>query len=236
MILIHGICEDGKYLHWIADYISSRNLAHVYTPDLRGYGQKPKRRGDIDYIGQIEDDLADLIQWIKGKHGGIKIILVGHSAGGGTAIRFAGGDYADEVSAYLLLAPAIGPTAPVVRKNRSDGYESYIQIQMPRIIDLALLNAIGIKNFNGKTVMSINKPADVRHGTETLQLSFRLLMSRMPRMKYENNLKAITKPALVLVGENDEVFLPDLYAPLFSRYNQAKTKIVAGPQSRRPGG
>jgi non-heme chloroperoxidase len=33
----------------------------VYAPDLRGHGSSG-RRGDIDYIGQLDDDLVDLYQ------------------------------------------------------------------------------------------------------------------------------------------------------------------------------
>jgi alpha-beta hydrolase superfamily lysophospholipase len=31
----------------------------TYVPDIRGHGGSG-RRGDIDYIGQLDDDLADL--------------------------------------------------------------------------------------------------------------------------------------------------------------------------------
>ncbi len=35
--------------------------AHVLVLDLRGHGAQPGRRGDVEYIGQFGDDLADLI-------------------------------------------------------------------------------------------------------------------------------------------------------------------------------
>lgn len=224
MILLHGISEDGKYLHPLANMISTQNLAHVYTPDLRGYGNHPARRGDLDYIGQIEDDLADFIQWIKEKQPHTQIILAGHSAGGGTVIRFAGSKYAELISAYLLLAPAISPNAPTTRKSDSNGY---VQVSMPKIICLSLLNLPGIRAFNHLPIININKPKELLHGTETLQLSYRLAMSRMPRMKYEKDLRKITQPALVLVGEEDELFHPEQFEPLLSQYTPAKTKIIA---------
>ncbi len=36
VILLHRIAEDRKYLFRFAEYVSSKNLAQVYTPDLRG--------------------------------------------------------------------------------------------------------------------------------------------------------------------------------------------------------
>lgn len=55
-------------------------MAHVYTPDLRGHGIAPAKRGDIDYIKQYEDDLADLIKLTKTKHPNSKLIMGGHSS------------------------------------------------------------------------------------------------------------------------------------------------------------
>ena len=53
LVLLHGSGWHSKYLFPLAKYISSENLAHVYTPDLRGHGINPIKRGDIDYINQF---------------------------------------------------------------------------------------------------------------------------------------------------------------------------------------
>lgn len=65
LILVHGSSAHSAYLHAFAEYLSVKNIASVYSPDLRGHGLSPARRGDIDYIGQLEDDLADLISHIR---------------------------------------------------------------------------------------------------------------------------------------------------------------------------
>jgi len=57
VILLHGAAWHSRYFLPLAEFISSEGLAQVYTPDLRGHGPTPKRRGDVDYIGQFEDDL-----------------------------------------------------------------------------------------------------------------------------------------------------------------------------------
>jgi alpha-beta hydrolase superfamily lysophospholipase len=41
--------------------------ATVYAPHIRGHGESG-RRGDIDYIGQLDDDLADLMAQLMPKH------------------------------------------------------------------------------------------------------------------------------------------------------------------------
>jgi hypothetical protein len=37
------------------------DYGNLLAPDLRGHGPLAAHRGDIDYIGQFEDDIADLI-------------------------------------------------------------------------------------------------------------------------------------------------------------------------------
>ncbi len=90
VILIHGSGWHSQYFLPLAEYISSENLAQVYTPNLRGHGINPDRRGDVDYIEQLDDDIADFIAVIKEKNPEAFIILGGHSSGGGFAIRFGG--------------------------------------------------------------------------------------------------------------------------------------------------
>ena len=63
VILFHGSGYHSRYLLSLAGFISSEGLAQVYTPDLRGHGLTPKRRGDVDYINQMDDD--GWTQWSK---------------------------------------------------------------------------------------------------------------------------------------------------------------------------
>lgn len=224
VILLHGISEDGQYLHPLADFISRKQLAQVVVPDLRGYGLHPVRRGDVEYIGQHDHDLEDLVKWLeRGEPRARKLIFAGHSAGGGSVLRLAVRPIAQQISGYLLLAPAIHPKAPI---NHAKDPGSTLQFNLLRIFALKLVNALGIRGLNRLTVLHNDKPPARRHGRETFDLSYRLLQSRWPNAKYERNLKALTKPTLVLVGEKEEVFVPGQYAPLFAEHNEAKVRLI----------
>ena len=87
LILIHGSASHSSYSQSLASKIAKNGKANVYTPDLRGHGFSPERRGDIDYISQLEDDLHDFISFIKKSKPNSKIVLGGHSSGGGFALR-----------------------------------------------------------------------------------------------------------------------------------------------------
>lgn len=113
-ILLHGSGWHSRYFLPLAGFISSEGLSQVYTPDLRGHGHSPERRGDVDYIGQLEDDLLDFIAMIPKDNPKAMLILGGHSSVGGLAVRFAGSKYGH---AYLLLSPYLQYNAPTVRHN-----------------------------------------------------------------------------------------------------------------------
>ncbi|NRA53098.1 MAG: alpha/beta fold hydrolase [Gammaproteobacteria bacterium] len=125
VILIHGSGWHSQQFLPLANFISSQGLAQVYTPDLRGHGASPKRRGDIDYIGQFEHDLADFIGVIKQEHPNAMLVIGGHSSGGGLAIRFAGGEYGALADAYVLLAPFVYYNAPTTRPNAGGWAQPY---------------------------------------------------------------------------------------------------------------
>ncbi|AQU82635.1 MULTISPECIES: alpha/beta hydrolase [unclassified Halomonas] len=50
LVLVHGSGTDSKYLATFAYELAESGAATVYTPDIRGHGPAPARRGDIDYI------------------------------------------------------------------------------------------------------------------------------------------------------------------------------------------
>ena len=208
-ILLHGSTAHSAYLHPFAEYLSSEDVANVYALDLRGHGPSPERRGDIDYIGQLEDDIADLIGHIESRAGGdARFIVGGHSSGGGMALRFGGSEYGALSSGILLLAPYLGHDAPMVREN-SGGWASP---NVPKIIGISVLNGLGITGFNDAKVLSFNLPEKYRNGSETLEYSFRLMKGMHPA-DYRESLRNTESPVLVMVGTEDEAFHVDEFEP-----------------------
>ena len=223
VILLHGAGWHSRYFLPLAEFISSEGLAQVYTPDLRGHGVSPKRRGDVDYIGQFEDDLADLIAMIQKDNPNSMLIMGGHSSGGGLAIRFAGSQYGQKVKAYLLMSPFLKYNAPTTRLNSGGFAKPYTG----RIIGLAMLNNAGIRWFNYLTVMEFNMPERARDGTETLSYSYRLTTAFAPH-DYEKDFSAITQPLLVVAGTKDETMIYCQYEPVISQYTSVQVKLLQG--------
>ncbi len=222
MILIHGSGWHSSYLLPLAGFIAESGLARVYTPDLRGHGQNPARRGDVDHVGQLEDDLADLVGFIKEKHPETKVIIAGHSSGGGLALRFAGGKYGGLSCGCLLLSPFLKYNAPTMRPNSGGWAIPYVG----RIIGLVLLNNLGLTWFNHLPVIEFNLPSQWRDGSETLVYSYQLNAAMAP-VNYKRDLAAIKAPLLVMVGEADESFIATEFPPLIKGYApNAQVEII----------
>ena len=223
LILLHGSGRHSRYLMPLAKAVAGSGAARVYTPDLRGHGRAPERRGDVDYIRQLTDDLADLIQHIRRSHPGTTIIVGGHSSGGGLAVRFAGSRYGGEASAYVLLAPFLKYNAPTTRPGSGGWARAYTG----RIIGLSMLNNVGLTRFNHLPVIDFNMPPEYRDGTETLVYSHRLNTGFAPA-DYTGDLKAMAGPLLVLAGETDESFYADKYEPTITGYKEARVELLPG--------
>jgi pimeloyl-ACP methyl ester carboxylesterase len=224
LILVHGSGTHSLYLSVLAAAIAESGTADVYTPDLRGHGQNPARRGDIDYVEQLEDDVADLIAFVRTRKPDSAVLLGGHSSGAGLAVRVAGSVANDAVDGYLLLAPFLQHDAPTTRP-RSGGWA---HPKLGRIIPITLLNRIGIHAFDGATVLEFELPESRRSGSETLAYSWRLMTGFAPR-DYRTDLRALCKPARVLVGADDEALVADRFEPVFAELApHARVDVVPG--------
>nr|WP_245230993.1 alpha/beta hydrolase [Zongyanglinia huanghaiensis] len=211
ILLLHGSGWNGLQFTSL-----SKNLlkyGRILVPDLRGHGAKPGRRGDVDYIGQLEDDLADLIDAERAP--AQKVVLLGHSSGGGLAVRMAGGSHGDMLDGAILLAPFLKYNAPTAREN-SGGWARPLT---RRIIGLSMLNAVGIELLNSVSVIEFNMPKAVLDGPlgdlATTQYSYRMNVSYAPRSDYLTDICSLP-PFLVVVGEQDEAFLAQQFEPLMS--------------------
>jgi non-heme chloroperoxidase len=222
LIFVHGSSYHGAGYDALANALSAGGFAKVYLPNLRGHYLSGPRTGDVEYVGQLEDDIADLIAFARahGQHG--PVILGGHSSGGGFAIRFAGGPNASLVAGYLLLSPVL-PLSPIFKRH-----SGWAAADVKRMIGLSILSTFGITAFNGMPVIWFNKPPDLRDGTETLIYSYRLNSSMHPRFKYEHDLSALGAHALIIVGSDDQQNYADAYGPLLERVDP-KAQVVVLP-------
>lgn len=221
VVIVHGSGWHGQAYEPLARALAG--AADIVLPDLRGHGPHPARRGDIDYIGQLEDDLADLIALER--KDGQKVVMLGHSSGGGLTIRFAGGAHGGLLSGAVLLAPFLKYNAPTMRPN-SGGWAHALT---RRIIGLTMLNAVGINWLNSLPVIDFAFSRDVIEGplgaTATKAYSFRLNTSYAPRSDYLKDVAALP-PFLLVAGSDDEAFQADRFEPALDAANPGGRYII----------
>lgn len=204
LILIHGVKSNAYKYNKTAGLLQEATQAEVYAIDLRGHGQSEGNSGDIDYINQYVDDLADIIRTVRKEKPNGKIIIAGHSMGGGVALRYAMEKQYEQPDGFLLFAPLIGhnsPAFPQVRATENIAVEPFMKIHIERIIGLTMLNEIGNHDYDSLPVLFFNLPETV----PLRKYSFRANKSMTPD-DYMAGLKAVNKPLLVLIGSEDEAF------------------------------
>jgi non-heme chloroperoxidase len=208
-VLVHGTAGPGTSMHALASSLRAAGVT-AYVLDIRGHGGSG-RRGDIDYIGQLDDDLADFVTQLGPAHRGEIRTLVGFSGGAGFGIRFAGGPYGLLFDRYVLLSPIL-PGSPAWRPNAG----GWINVAIPRIIAIAWLGRLGIHAFDGLHVISYAVSQGPSRDT-TASYSYRLSTNFGAGRQYETWLKNIRRPAAILVGDADEQVIADQFAPLLQR-------------------
>lgn len=207
VVMVHGSGWDGGQFDALSGALVG--VADTLAPDLRGHGAEPERRGDVDYIGQFEDDLAALVRHFR-RNENQRVVMLGHSSGGGLVIRFANGPHGDLLDRAVLLAPFLQHDAPTAREN-SGGWAHPLT---RRIIGLSMLNAVGIHALDHLAAIQFAMPEAVLSGPEghraTTAYSWRLNQSFAPRRDWRDDVAALP-PFLLVAGEEDEAFYADAY-------------------------
>jgi non-heme chloroperoxidase len=206
VVLIHGSADDGAGMHLLAKALRDTG-ATVYVPVMRGH-HGSGRAGDIDYIGQLEDDLADLVSVLRRPHAEASFSLIGFSSGGGFVLRVFAGSQQALFDRFLMISPALPPGSPTIRPNTG----GWVSLALPRIIILSMLNRIGITALNGLPIIAFATSPQAPNLTSVY--SFRLASDFAAPRDYLNGLAQSRKPAAVLVGGSDELFYPERFAAL----------------------
>jgi non-heme chloroperoxidase len=223
VIAIHGSSASSSSLHPLAQALQAKGFT-VYAPDIRGHGDTGTR-GDIDYAGQLDDDLADFVGAVKMRHPKAELELMGLSSGGGFALHAAATPLGAAFARVVLLSPFLGPRAPTVKEDKVDAWAS---VYPPRIIALAILDRLGIHAFEHLPVVAFAVlPEQAKFLSPTYSF---LLLRAFGTEDYAADLRNAKVPLAVLVGSNDELFDSSRFAPTIDAVRpDTPVVVVPGP-------
>ena len=221
-ILLHGSSASSQAMHAMGKALSTSGVT-TFALDVRGHGDSGVR-GDIGYIGQLEDDLSDFVAYLRKAYPKAPITLIGHSSGGGFALRVAGGPIGGLCRKYILLAPYLSYDAPTTRPNSG----GWAKASVPRIIALTILHGLGLDWFAGLPVVAFATPEDAKD-ILTGTYSYRLWANYRSPRDYLDEFRRSSAPITVLVGKDDEILYADKYeAALDSVKQQVRIALISG--------
>jgi alpha-beta hydrolase superfamily lysophospholipase len=218
-IVVHGSSGSSVAVHALANGLAERGV-ETYAPDIRGHGASGTR-GDIVYLGQLEEDLSDFVGEIRKSNPTAPLTLIGHSSGGGFALRVAASPIQSLFVRTVLLAPYLGYDAPSSRQN-AGGWASP---DIPRFLGLTMLRRLGIVCCESMPTIAFA----VGPNTGAIlasTYSYRLMRNFGSSRDYREDLAAATKPVALFAGAADELMFPDKYGDAVGR--RASVKLIDG--------
>jgi pimeloyl-ACP methyl ester carboxylesterase len=218
MLFIHGITGSSRNMHVIAEYMKRNNIAHGIALDMPGHGCSGKR-GKLGYIGQLEDDIAEIIDILRVTYPGKRITMAGYSEGGGFAMRFAGSQYGNLVDSYIFLAPFLHESSPVNRPPAGGNENQEFSLYLPRYIGITLCNFFGITWFNNLTICEYRVP-DVFTEDYTSTYSYNLLENFRPHKDYIGDIRNLKAKAVLFVGRDDKNYIAQKYIDELEKYTK----------------
>jgi len=205
-ILAHGSSSLSDEMNAIARALAANGVTAVAI-DARGHGASGTR-GDIAYLGQLNHDLADLVTELRKSYPDAKLTLIGHSSGGGFALRIASAPEGALFDRFVLLAPYLGYAAPTNRPSEGPG--RWAEPDVPRIVAIMFLRRIGIDWPQSLPVIAFaNAPEATKFVTS--HYTFRLLVNFGPPPDWQEAFRKASGRIEVIAGAKDELMDASAY-------------------------
>jgi alpha-beta hydrolase superfamily lysophospholipase len=218
-ILVHGSSASSIAVHALAKTLAERGI-DAYAPDIRGHGGSGTR-GDIVYPGQLEDDLSDFVAEIRKTHPVAPLTLIGHSSGGGFALRVAGSPIQNLFERTILLAPYLGYDAPSSRANAG----GWANPDIPRFLALSVMRRLGIACCESLPTIGFAVAANTS-AILVPTYSYRLMRDFAASRDYRQDIAAATRPVILFAGAADELMFSDKYKDAVSQ--RVPVKLIEG--------
>ncbi len=211
LLILHGWGSNSERWQRVKELLGEKGI-EVLALDLPGFGIIPspsKPWGRDDYINWI-------LQKVKEKNWG-KFHLLGHSFGGGLAVKMAT-NFSKKIDKLILCAPAI-----IKRKSIKAYLFYWIAFLGRRIFSLP-----GLKIFYPQAQKLVYKLA----GTRDYYVADGIMKETMKKIGKEEDLEMVLEriktPTLILWGKKDDVLpLKDAYR-IKEKIKRSQLRVLPG--------
>lgn len=222
-IFIHGSSGSSATVNHALTYAIASRGVETWALDIRGHGASGTR-GDIGYVGQLEDDLVDFVAHVRKSAPDLPLTLIGHSAGAGFSLRVAATPIMQDLFVRtVLVAPYLGYDAPTNRPHAG----GWANADLPRFFALAALRKLGIDCCAQLPVLAFAVPPNSER-ILTPTYSDRL-MRNFATHGYRLDLPLVTHPMTIFGGAEDEMMISEKYAETVQAIKPSvDVKIIEG--------
>ena len=192
IVICHGVNSHGGQYQWTLEQCVTAGYA-AYALDLRGRGQSDGERFFVEDVHDYVADVAATIRLAQSRHPGLKLFLLGHSAGGVVSCTYTL-EHQQELAGFICESFAFQVPAPGFALAAIKGI-SHIA---PRLPVLTLKN----EDFSRdpEAVAALNRDPLTAHESQPA-ITVAALVRADERLEREFPL--ITLPVLIMHGTED---------------------------------
>lgn len=208
LLLVHGFTgSKDDFTPWL-DRLAALGF-HAVVPDLRGHGESDKPDRPEDYSLEVfADDVVALLDAL----GWERSTILGHSMGGMVVQTAVLRDPA-RCEALVLMDTSHGPIPGLDRTMLPLAIEVIEDGGMPALVEV-MKELGGVLDTPAGQALRASDPEYDARAWETLALTSPVMWTTMaPALLDQEDrleaLRSLAMPTLVLVGDQDEPFLPD---------------------------
>jgi alpha-beta hydrolase superfamily lysophospholipase len=198
VLIVPGFNSHSGYYGWAANQLSAQGHV-VYAVDLRGRGLSDGERFYVDSIDQYAADVDGVMKIVKAEQPGLKVFVLGHSAGGVTACIYTL-DHQDQVAGLICESFAYQVPAPDFAIAALKGLSHLA----PHAHVLALPN----KAFSRDATVVAAMDADPLIAHETQPTKTVAALARADD-RLKTSFGKITVPVLIVHGTEDKATKPE---------------------------
>ena len=215
LVICHGVnSHGGQYLRAAEDFVA-RGFA-VTAPDLRGRGRSEGERFYTESVDDYVSDLSLAIELARSRNPTLPLYLLGHSAGGVTAVSYAL-DHQDRIDGLICESFAFRVYAPDIALSVLKG-ASHIA---PHLHVLKLK----MEDFSRDPEWVERLLADPLTTDEVQPVQTVAALARAGD-RFEREFGTITLPVLILHGTGDKATRPDGSQEFFDKAASSDKRLI----------
>ena len=207
LIFYHGggIWSHGLY-QTMAEQLSEKGIS-VYLFDLRGHGNSEGSRGDTPKVAQVWQDIDTAISFVKHKHPAAKVFLGGHSSGAGLLLNYSDAKKESVIDGYVFVAPYLGIKSGTIREHL-DSEKRFIKKVKSWAFMFNILSGGLLFSHTPAIFFNYSDKAKERDGHILDYYTTAMSLACCP-YEIKPIFKKLDRPFLLMIGRNDEQFIPE---------------------------